>query len=190
MPERWLEIADEAGLLIQNEYFYWTKRPTDSVHRDFDADDLIAQLRDWMRDTWNHPSVVVFDASNETIEPLFAEKIIPAVRPLDLSRAAPGTTAGTRRSRRTTPVEEHLYEFNKFAREFPRVIDGMQSWPAPARRHARQVRPRRQSANPERIWLDLGEPRRHTHAAHRALVRQSRARHRERRRAGSSSNAT
>jgi beta-galactosidase len=24
VPDRWLEIAEEAGLLIQNEYFVWT----------------------------------------------------------------------------------------------------------------------------------------------------------------------
>ena len=26
VPDTWLDIADEAGLLIQNEYFVWTGR--------------------------------------------------------------------------------------------------------------------------------------------------------------------
>ena len=27
VPDNWLDIADEAGLLIQNEFFVWTGRP-------------------------------------------------------------------------------------------------------------------------------------------------------------------
>jgi hypothetical protein len=38
-----------------------------------------------MRDNWNHPSVAVWDANNETKDSSFGEKIIPAVRALDLS---------------------------------------------------------------------------------------------------------
>ena len=42
---------------------------------------MIRQYGDWMRDDWNHPSVAIWDANNETLDPLFGEKIIPAVRP-------------------------------------------------------------------------------------------------------------
>jgi beta-galactosidase len=124
VPDRWLEIADEAGLLIQNEYFYWTKRPTDSVHMDFDPNDLIVQFRDWMRDNWNHPSLVIWDASNETIEPLFNEKILPAVRGLDLSNR-PWENGWNPPMLPDDPIEEHLYEFNRFVRNFATVQEGM-----------------------------------------------------------------
>jgi hypothetical protein len=38
-----------------------------------------------MRDNWNHPSVVVLDAVNETRNDIFDTKVVPAVRGLDLS---------------------------------------------------------------------------------------------------------
>jgi len=87
VPDRWLDIADEAGLLIQNEYFVWTGNawhgPENQVH--FDSDQMIREYTEWMRDNWNHPSVAIWDANNETWDSAFGEKIIPAVRGLDLS---------------------------------------------------------------------------------------------------------
>ena len=46
---------------------------------------MISEFREWMRDNWNHPSVAIWDANNETWYPDFTTKIIPAVRALDLS---------------------------------------------------------------------------------------------------------
>lgn len=87
VPDRWLEICDEAGLLIQNEFFVWTGGPGwfKDYHRTYDVDEMIRQYKDWMRDDWNHPSVVVWDANNETKNEIFGKQIIPAVRSLDLS---------------------------------------------------------------------------------------------------------
>lgn len=87
VPDRWLEICDEAGLLIQNEFFVWTGGPGwyPGYSRHYDSEEMIRQYKDWMRDNWNHPSVAVWDANNETKDDSFGTKIIPAVRPLDLS---------------------------------------------------------------------------------------------------------
>jgi beta-galactosidase len=87
VPDRWLDICDEAGLLIQNEFFVWTGGPGwyQGYSRTYDSDEMIRQYKDWMRDNWNHPSVAVWDANNETKDASFGDKIIPAVRPLDLS---------------------------------------------------------------------------------------------------------
>ena len=87
VPDKWLEIADEAGLLIQNEFFVWTGEPTWAQwpDRSYDVPEMIRQYGDWMRDNWNHPSLAVWDANNETRDAVFGEKIIPALRPLDLS---------------------------------------------------------------------------------------------------------
>ena len=87
VPDRWLDIADEAGLLIQNEFFVWTGDPAWAQwpDRKWDKDEMIRQYSDWMRDSWNHPSVAVWDANNETKDAVFGDVIIPAVRPLDLS---------------------------------------------------------------------------------------------------------
>ena len=87
VPDKWLDIADEAGLLIQQEFFVWTGAPEwpQWANRAFDVPEMVRQYGDWMRDAWNHPSVVVWDANNETKHPVFGETIVPAVRPLDLS---------------------------------------------------------------------------------------------------------
>jgi hypothetical protein len=87
VPDRWFDICDEAGLLIQNEFFVWTGGPGwyKGYSRAYDAEEMIRQYKDWMRDNWNHPSVAVWDANNETKNDVFGSKIIPAVRSLDLS---------------------------------------------------------------------------------------------------------
>ncbi|MGC4055066.1 MAG: hypothetical protein QM757_40010 [Paludibaculum sp.] len=46
-------IADEAGLLIQNEFFIWNGREYFPPYR---SDELITQYKEWMRDHWNDPS--------------------------------------------------------------------------------------------------------------------------------------
>ena len=88
VPDRWFDICDEMGLLVQNEFFVWTGGPGwyKGYSRTHDADEMIRQYKDWMRDNWNHPSMVVWDANNETKDSMFGDTIIPAVRPLDLSK--------------------------------------------------------------------------------------------------------
>jgi len=61
-----------------------------------------------MRDNWNHPSVVVWDANNETKDDMFGQKIIPAVRPLDLSRR-PWENSYNKPASPNDPVEHHPY---------------------------------------------------------------------------------
>jgi len=116
VPDRWLEIADEAGLLIQNEYFVWTGNawhgPENQVH--FNNDQMIREYKEWMRDNWNHPSVAIWDANNETWDPAFGEKIIPAVRGLDLSNR-PWENSYNPPQGPDDPVEDHPYEFQTMA---------------------------------------------------------------------------
>ncbi len=110
VPDRWLEICDEFGLLIQNEFFVWTGKPEwyPGYSRKHDPDAMIRQYRDWMRDNWNHPSVVVWDANNETLDPIFGERILPAVRPLDLSNR-PWENSYNPPVGPNDPVEHHPY---------------------------------------------------------------------------------
>ena len=110
VPDRWLEIADEAGLLIQNEFFVWTGAPEWGwpPGRTYDLPEMIRQYADWMRDSWNHPSVAVWDANNETRDAVFGDTIIPAVRGLDLSNRnwenSYNQPAGP-----DDPIEDHPY---------------------------------------------------------------------------------
>jgi beta-galactosidase len=110
VPDRWLEICDEEGLLIQNEFFVWTGGPGwyKGYSRKHDPEEMIRQYGDWMRDNWNHPSVVVWDANNETKDDIFGEKIIPAVRHLDLSRR-PWENSYNPPVADIDPVEDHPY---------------------------------------------------------------------------------
>jgi hypothetical protein len=69
---------------------------------------MIRQYKDWMRDNWNHPSVAVWDANNETKDDIFGTKIIPALRALDLSDR-PWENSYNPPAGPNDPVEDHPY---------------------------------------------------------------------------------
>ena len=110
VPDRWLDIADEAGLLIQNEFFVWGYR------KQWDTAEMIRQYQEWMRDNWNHPSVAIWDAQNETRSGVLAE-IIGAVRPLDLSNR-PWENGYEQPVGPDDPVEDHPYLFSRLGKGF------------------------------------------------------------------------
>lgn len=70
-PEFWYRIADEEGIMIQDEFPIWTV-----FAADHNADELASEYREWMQERWNHASVVIWDACNETISP----EVVQAVR--------------------------------------------------------------------------------------------------------------
>lgn len=81
-PEMWYRIADEEGFLIQDEFPIWHlgKWP-----QELKSDEIAAEYAEWMRERWNHPCVVIWDAQNESS----TDQTGPAlqkVRALDLSR--------------------------------------------------------------------------------------------------------
>lgn len=117
VPDKWFDIADEAGLLIQNEYFVWTGKAWHGAESQvrFDAAQMTREYSEWMRDNWNHPSVAIWDANNETFDPIFGETIIPAVRGLDLSNR-PWENSYNPPVDPDDPVEDHPYEFSGMAR--------------------------------------------------------------------------
>ena len=83
-PQHWLDVADEAGLLLQYEFPVWDDRePMRS--KAWSKDELLTEYKEYVRDNWNHASVVLWDASNETHWAYLGDTVIPAVRVLDLS---------------------------------------------------------------------------------------------------------
>ncbi len=114
VPDRWLEIADETGLLIQNEFFHWTGGRTwmGPDQRRYNTQEMIRQYSDWVRDNWNHASVVIWDANNETEDDSFHRDIIPAVRKLDLSNR-PWENSYNPPAGPDDPVEDHPYFFSR-----------------------------------------------------------------------------
>jgi len=80
-PETWYDIADEEGFLIQDEFPIWLlgKAPENPT-----AEKIIPEYTEWMRERWNHPCVVIWDAQNESQTPETG-KALMAVRQMDLS---------------------------------------------------------------------------------------------------------
>lgn len=80
-PEMWYRIADEEGLLIQDEFPIWYGG---SWPAELKSPVLVGEYTEWLRERWNHPCVVIWDAQNETFS-TETGKAIQAVRHLDLS---------------------------------------------------------------------------------------------------------
>ena len=116
VPDRWLEIADENGLLIQYEYMIWTGHPSwrGDYHDRYDTRELVTEYTEWMRDNWNHPSVAIWDANNESWLPQFAGEVISKVRHLDLSNR-PWENSYNTPAGHDDPVEDHQYLFYDLA---------------------------------------------------------------------------
>ena len=77
-PKFWYDIADEAGLMIQNEWFYWQSHGWDEQIR--------AEYTDWVWADGSHPSVVIWDAINENWDDYIGNVLIPELKKLDPTR--------------------------------------------------------------------------------------------------------
>ena len=82
-PEFWYRIADEQGILIQDEFPIWKMDPKPG---DFDPNELAGEYTEWLQERWNHPSVVIWDACNETPVQARTGEAIQMVRALDFSK--------------------------------------------------------------------------------------------------------
>jgi len=109
VPQMWLDIADETGLLLQQEFFIWNGRGN---FPPYSEQELVKQYSDWMRDSWNHPSVAIWDASNETDSALLRDVVVPRVRQLDLS-SRPWDNGYSTPTGVDDPVEDHPYLFSR-----------------------------------------------------------------------------
>jgi beta-galactosidase len=138
-PQRWLDMADEAGLLLQWEFPIWSDREclADGRRRYqlWRNDDVAQQLREFVRDNWNHPSVAIWDASNETMGwDFLRDKLVPAVRGLDLSNR-PWENGYNPPQKSGDPWEYHPYLFMEGWQTKPSFnmtrlerMDGKPSW--------------------------------------------------------------
>jgi hypothetical protein len=77
-PEAWYDAADELGILIQDEFPIWSHAP------EVTRAELAAEYAEWLRERWNHPGVVIWDACNETRSTETGEAL-REVRRMDLS---------------------------------------------------------------------------------------------------------
>jgi beta-galactosidase len=116
-PERWYEIADSLGFLIQNEYPVWTGGPGgfDRIYPNVTAEHLANEYRAWLPEQWNHASVVIWDAQNECVTDITG-KAIGMVRDIDLSNR-PWENGWSAPQAETDPVESHPYLFSRYRGE-------------------------------------------------------------------------
>ncbi len=99
-PELWYDIADEVGMMVFDEFPLWSAfqpefgniseeenhpyKKWGIVKTKVKAVHIAKEFTHWMQERWNHPSVVVWDAQNETWSPEIG-KAISMVRKLDFS---------------------------------------------------------------------------------------------------------
>jgi len=105
-PELWYDIADEEGFLIQDEFPIWLLGQAPENPR---AEKIIPEYTEWMRERWNHPWVVIWDAQNESFTDQTG-KALQAVRHLDLS-GRPWENGWAEPQSPTDCVESHPYLF-------------------------------------------------------------------------------
>ena len=58
MYNRWYDIADEYGMLLQNEWAFWSLATGTK-------EQIREEFTQWLKDNWNHPSIIIWDALNE-----------------------------------------------------------------------------------------------------------------------------
>src|SRR5208283_2789609 len=109
-PEAWYDIADEEGVLIDDEFPIWYGGPGWSKWpRELQRDELAREYSEWLRESWNHPCVAIWDGDNETS----SDETGPAireVRALDLSNR-PWDNAYTAPQEPGDMFESHPYHF-------------------------------------------------------------------------------
>lgn len=78
VPDFWYGIADENGLLLQNECLYWQNHGWD--------DEIRKEYNDWVWTDGSHPSIAIWDAINENTDMFIGNTLIPELKKLDPSR--------------------------------------------------------------------------------------------------------
>lgn len=113
VPRKWLEIADELGLMVNYEFPIWTLKPElfFGYEKKLNHDVVKQEMSDWVRENSNHPSIVWWSSSLETIAPWLGKEVIPEVRKLDLSNRAWGDSFNPPPGP-DDPAEAHPYEFS------------------------------------------------------------------------------
>ena len=78
VPDFWYDLADEYGMVFQNEWLYWQNHGWDEQIRE--------EFTDWVWSDGNHPSIVIWDAINENWNSYIGNILIPELQELDPTR--------------------------------------------------------------------------------------------------------
>ena len=96
-PEAWYDIADETGILIDDEFPIWFGG---DVPKEMQTEELAREYAEWMHERWNHPCIAIWDACNETLSPKTGAAFKRCGR--RISRIVRGTTATAAHRNRAT----------------------------------------------------------------------------------------
>lgn len=78
VPDFWYDIADEYGIMFQNEWLYWQNHGWN--------DQIRKEYTDWVWSDGCHPSIVIWDAINENWDDYIGNSLIPELKQLDPTR--------------------------------------------------------------------------------------------------------
>lgn len=78
VPDFWYDMADEYGIMLQNEWMYWEDHGWN--------DEIKKEYSDWVWTDGNHPSIVIWDALNENRNLYIGSELIPQLKHLDPTR--------------------------------------------------------------------------------------------------------
>ncbi|MFC2089847.1 glycoside hydrolase family 2 protein [Bacteroidota bacterium] len=78
VPDFWYDLADEFGMMFQNEWNYWQTHGWD--------EQVKAEYTNWVWSDGNHPSIIIWDAINENWDPYIGNVLIPELKKLDPTR--------------------------------------------------------------------------------------------------------
>jgi beta-galactosidase len=78
VPDFWYDLADEYGLMFQNEWLYWQNHGWD--------EQIKKEYTDWVWSDGNHPSIAIWDAINENWDDYIGNELIPELKKLDPTR--------------------------------------------------------------------------------------------------------
>ncbi|MHC4404356.1 MAG: glycoside hydrolase family 2 TIM barrel-domain containing protein, partial [Planctomycetota bacterium] len=108
-PEVWYRVADEEGIIIQDEFPIWTLG--EDAMTPVGAEVLADEYRDWIQEHQNHACVLIWDAQNESRFDK-TRKAIGMVRHLDLSNR-PWDNGWGKPNQPADVIEDHPYQYSR-----------------------------------------------------------------------------
>ena len=166
----WLDIADEAGLLLQYEYPIWTGRDPKLWHAAWDRRTLISEYQEFLRDNWNHPEHGPlgrrqrdrFAADSRSGDSVGAHQADKSNRAWENGYTLP--------SGPDDPVEDHPYLFSAFMGS--KAFSMTELEPRTGGKSTNSAASDRSRVVHQRIRMAVAESRRHTDQARPKGLRQ------------------
>lgn len=138
VPDFWYDLADEYGIMFQNEWMYWQNHGWDQQIRE--------EYTDWVWSDGNHPSIVIWDAINENWNSFIGNVLIPELQQLDLTRIWDAGYMEATDMTTEDPIDEpHLYRAGyvlmnsedpgTYLKENPYFLGKIDDWEPAHRKH-------------------------------------------------------